>query len=169
MAVVSSVYDLTVAIDIANAGPFGLKSSIFTRSLSAAHRFADESECGIVEVNQDSAGLEYHLPFDGTKASAYGPAEQGMAAESFYTRSTTVYLSHLPRSCRGDAAVAASDRPPDDDLRTGLQKAVASGAPAVVARQRSGSTAAQKPAGELEERPDGPRHDCDRQRGGNVV
>jgi aldehyde dehydrogenase (NAD+) len=43
-------------------------------------------------VNLPTAGLDYHLPFGGRKASSHGPREQGEAAREFYTQGKTTYL-----------------------------------------------------------------------------
>lgn len=94
VAVLERVAGLTDALRRANESRFGLTASVFTSSLAAAYRFADEIETGIVKVNQESAGLEFHVPFGGTKSSGYGPSEQGLAAQEFFTRSKTVYLTH---------------------------------------------------------------------------
>ncbi|MGC2174344.1 MAG: aldehyde dehydrogenase family protein, partial [Acidimicrobiales bacterium] len=70
---------------------FGLSASIFTRDLSAAHRFATEIEAGVIRINAATAGGEPHVPFGGIKGSGYGPREQGRAARDFYTEMVTVY------------------------------------------------------------------------------
>ena len=83
-------YDAAVAS--ANDTPFGLSASVFTRDLSRAFSFARDIRAGVVKVNQESAGLEYHVPFGGTKASSSGGREQGKAAREFYTEWKTVYI-----------------------------------------------------------------------------
>jgi alpha-ketoglutaric semialdehyde dehydrogenase len=91
---VTSLYPyatLDEAIERANAVPFGLAASIFTRDLHAAHRFAHELQAGILHVNSQTAGADVHVPFGGLKGSAWGPHEQGRAALEFYTESVTVY------------------------------------------------------------------------------
>ena len=45
-------------------------------------------------VNLPSAGVEYQLPFGGTKDSSFGPKEQGPAAFDFYSDYKTVYLKY---------------------------------------------------------------------------
>ena len=45
-------------------------------------------------VNLPSAGVEYQLPFGGTKESSFGPKEQGPAALEFYSEYRTVYLKY---------------------------------------------------------------------------
>ena len=37
--------------------------------------------------------LCYHVPFDGRKASSYGPREQGAYAREFYTTVKTFYTA----------------------------------------------------------------------------
>ena len=77
--------------------PSGLTSAVFTRNLSTAHRFAERVSTGVVKVNQETAGLEYHVPFGGFGDSAHGPREQGWAAREFFTQWKTIYLTHDPR------------------------------------------------------------------------
>lgn len=79
------------AIERANAVPFGLSASIYTQSLTAAHRFTNELEAGLLHINSQTAGAEVHVPFGGLKSSAWGPHEQGRAAIEFYTELVTVY------------------------------------------------------------------------------
>jgi aldehyde dehydrogenase (NAD+) len=82
---------LDEALERANALPFGLSASIFTRDLHAAHRFAEELQAGILHVNSQTAGADVHVPFGGIKASGFGPHEQGRAALEFFTDAVTVY------------------------------------------------------------------------------
>jgi aldehyde dehydrogenase (NAD+) len=51
-------------------------------------------EAGLVTVNLPSAGVEYQLPFGGTKGSSFGPKEQGPAAMDFYSDYKTVYVKY---------------------------------------------------------------------------
>jgi aldehyde dehydrogenase (NAD+) len=51
-------------------------------------------EAGLLTVNLPSAGVEYQLPFGGTKDSSFGPKEQGPAAIEFYSDYKTVYLRY---------------------------------------------------------------------------
>ena len=91
---VTSLYrfsTLDEAIDRANAVPFGLSASIFTRDLHAVQRFSQELEAGILHVNSQTAGADVHVPFGGIKGSGWGPHEQGRAAIEFYTELVTVY------------------------------------------------------------------------------
>jgi acyl-CoA reductase-like NAD-dependent aldehyde dehydrogenase len=79
------------ALERANAVRLGLSASIFTASLETAERFIKELDAGILHVNSQTAGAEVHVPFGGTKASGYGPHEQGRGAMEFYTEEVTVY------------------------------------------------------------------------------
>ncbi len=47
----------------------------------------------MVMVNAPTAGVDYHVPFGGRKASSYGAREQGSYAAEFYTTVKTVYLA----------------------------------------------------------------------------
>lgn len=80
------------AIDVANATPFGLSASIFTRDLAQAMKFARRLEVGNVKVNQESTGNAVNLPFGGMGESSHGPAEQGKAAVEFFTKWKSVYV-----------------------------------------------------------------------------
>ena len=91
---VTSLYrfsTLDEALARANAVEFGLSAAIFTRSLHATQRFANELQAGILHVNSQTAGADVHVPFGGLKSSAWGPHEQGRAAMEFYTETVTVY------------------------------------------------------------------------------
>ncbi|HYW41516.1 MAG TPA: aldehyde dehydrogenase family protein [Bryobacteraceae bacterium] len=82
------------AMRIANNIPFGLSSSIQTTNLSRAFEYIYRAEVGLLTVNLPSAGVEYQLPFGGTKESSFGPKEQGQAAMEFYSDYKTVYLKY---------------------------------------------------------------------------
>jgi alpha-ketoglutaric semialdehyde dehydrogenase len=80
------------AIELANGTRYDLSASIFTRDIDAAKRFVERIAAGVVHVNSQTAGAEVHVPFGGLKGSAYGPHEQGRAAQEFFTQTKTVYL-----------------------------------------------------------------------------
>ena len=86
--------DFEDAMRIANNIPFGLSSSIQTTNLSRAFEYIYRAEAGLLTVNLPSAGVEYQLPFGGTKDSSFGPKEQGPAALEFYSDYKTVYLKY---------------------------------------------------------------------------
>ena len=74
--------------------PVRLSAGICTRSLSAAYEFINRIEAGLVMVNLPSAGVEYHVPFGGSKASSMGMREQGHVAVDFYSEIQTAYLKY---------------------------------------------------------------------------
>ena len=82
------------AIEIANGIRFGLSAAICTRSLTSAYEFINRMDAGLVMVNLPSAGVEYHVPFGGSKASSIGMREQGSVAVDFYTELQTAYLKY---------------------------------------------------------------------------
>ncbi|EAQ44287.1 putative dehydrogenase, possibly aldehyde dehydrogenase protein [Roseobacter sp. MED193] len=83
--------DYDEALALANDSAFGLSAGICTTSLKHASHFKASSEAGMVMVNLPTAGVDYHVPFGGTKGSSYGPREQGRYAAEFYTRVKTAY------------------------------------------------------------------------------
>jgi alpha-ketoglutaric semialdehyde dehydrogenase len=86
--------DLDDAIAIANGNRFGLSASVCTRSISSAFEFLNRIEAGLVMVNLPSAGVEYHVPFGGSKDSSMGMREQGPVAVDFYTELKTIYMKY---------------------------------------------------------------------------
>lgn len=86
--------DFDDAMRIANNIPFGLSASIQTTNVSRVFEYVYRMEAGLLTVNLPSAGVEYQLPFGGTKDSSFGPKEQGPAAMEFYTDYKTVYLKY---------------------------------------------------------------------------
>jgi alpha-ketoglutaric semialdehyde dehydrogenase len=80
------------AVALANDTPYGLSASVFTNDLSKALRFANDIRAGVVKINQESAGVEFQVPFGGMKESSSGSREQGKAASEFFTQWKTVYV-----------------------------------------------------------------------------
>ena len=81
------------ALALANDTPFGLTSGICTTSLAYATHFKRNAQAGMVMVNVPTAGVDYHVPFGGSKGSSYGAREQGRYAVEFFTSVKTAYLS----------------------------------------------------------------------------
>jgi len=79
------------ALEIANRGDFGLSAGIVSNSAKHVRDFRKNIRAGMVMVNLPTAGVDYHVPFGGTRGSSYGPREQGFAAVEFYTQVKTVY------------------------------------------------------------------------------
>src|SRR5437867_4850401 len=86
--------DFEDAIRLANCVRFGLSASIVSRDLTRVHQFVNRIEAGLITVNLPTAGVEYQLPFGGTKDSSFGMREQGPQALDFYTETRTVYLKY---------------------------------------------------------------------------
>ena len=58
---------------------------------SVLTRLKRNAEAGMVMVNLPTAGVDYHVPFGGRKASSYGPREQGRYAAEFFTTVKTAW------------------------------------------------------------------------------
>lgn len=85
------VADYDAALAAANAGDFGLSAGIVSNDAARIRDFRKNVRAGMVMVNLPTAGVDYHVPFGGTRGSSYGPREQGFAAVEFYTQIKTVY------------------------------------------------------------------------------
>lgn len=92
VATTIQVTDLEHAISVANDTEFGLSAGLCSKSLSSVRKFKQESQAGMVMVNLPTAGVDYHVPFGGAKASSYGSREQGRYAAEFYTTVKTAYI-----------------------------------------------------------------------------
>ena len=91
---------LDQALDMQNAVPQGLSSSIFTTNLKAAEAFlaASGSDCGIANVNIGTSGAEIGGAFGGEKETG-GGRESGSDAWKAYMRrqtNTINYSDSLP-------------------------------------------------------------------------
>lgn len=93
VASVIPVQSYEEALAVANDTPFGLSAGIATTSLKYATHFKRHSQAGMVMVNLPTAGVDYHVPFGGRKASSYGPREQGRYAQEFFTAVKTAYTA----------------------------------------------------------------------------
>ncbi|WP_030442624.1 aldehyde dehydrogenase family protein [Actinoplanes subtropicus] len=83
---------LAEAIAEVNDSRYGLAAAVFTGSLAAAYRFAEEVECGQVAVNTTTSGWDVHHPFGGFRESGSPFKEQGTEALHFYTRVKSVAI-----------------------------------------------------------------------------
>ncbi len=86
------VKDYEEALATANDTEFGLSSGICTTSLKYASHYKRNAEAGMVMVNLPTAGVDFHVPFGGSKGSSYGPREQGSYAAEFFTTVKTAYV-----------------------------------------------------------------------------
>jgi alpha-ketoglutaric semialdehyde dehydrogenase len=92
VACVIRARDYEDALAMANDTESGLSSGIVTTSLKFATHFKRHAQAGMVMVNLPTAGVDYHVPRGGRKASSYGPREQGRYAAEFYTTVKTAYV-----------------------------------------------------------------------------
>ncbi|MHB8296791.1 MAG: aldehyde dehydrogenase family protein [Acidimicrobiales bacterium] len=92
-AVLLQATDEQEALRVANGVRFGLVSAVFTSDLDRAMRVSSLLDTGLVRVNAATSGVDFYAPFGGTKASSYGPREQGRAARDFYTWSQTLTVA----------------------------------------------------------------------------
>lgn len=91
IACIIRVRDYDHALAVANDTPFGLSSGICTTSLKHATHYRRHAQAGMVMVNLPTAGVDFHVPFGGRKASSYGAREQGRYAQEFFTTVKTAY------------------------------------------------------------------------------
>jgi aldehyde dehydrogenase (NAD+) len=92
VATVIAADDPEHALTLANDTEFGLSAGVCTTSLKHAAQFRDRLQAGIVTVNLPTAGVDYHVPFGGTKGSSSGTREQGRYAVEFFTTVKTAYV-----------------------------------------------------------------------------
>lgn len=93
VATVIRVKDYEEALHTANDTQFGLSSGIVTTSLKQATHFKRNAQAGMVMVNAPTAGVDFHVPFGGSKGSSFGPREQGRYSAEFYTTVKTAYTA----------------------------------------------------------------------------
>lgn len=93
VAAVIEAPDFDAALAIANDTPYGLSAGIMTRSLDYAMQFRKRVRSGMAMINLPTVGTDYHVPFGGTGASAYGPREMGAQAREFFTVPKTIYTA----------------------------------------------------------------------------
>jgi succinate-semialdehyde dehydrogenase/glutarate-semialdehyde dehydrogenase len=83
LAVLDAFDDLDVAIERANALPFGLAAYAFTRDLSTCHRLSQSLQAGMVGINHFGVS-QPETPFGGVKDSGFG-SESGLEGLLGYT------------------------------------------------------------------------------------
>jgi aldehyde dehydrogenase (NAD+) len=92
IATVIRADDTDHALALANDTEFGLSAGVCTTSLKHSALFRDRLQAGIVTINLPTAGVDFHVPFGGTKGSSSGTREQGRYAVEFFTTVKTAYV-----------------------------------------------------------------------------
>jgi acyl-CoA reductase-like NAD-dependent aldehyde dehydrogenase len=78
------------AVKLANATPYGLSGSIWSRDIGRALRTAKGVQAGVISINSNSS-VHTEAPFGGYKMSGIG-RELGMAAIDLYTETKNVFV-----------------------------------------------------------------------------
>ncbi|MEZ0240951.1 MAG: aldehyde dehydrogenase [Chloroflexota bacterium] len=78
------------AIRLANATPYGLSGSIWSRDIGKALRTAKGIQAGVLSINSNSS-VHTEAPFGGYKMSGIG-RELGMAAIDLYTETKNIFI-----------------------------------------------------------------------------
>ncbi len=97
---VTEAPSLEAAIRMANSVEYGLTASIFTQDIDAAMRFIEETETGMVHVNEPTVGGEAQLPFGGTKATGVGEREMAEEGLHFFSELKTVFINYSGKAER---------------------------------------------------------------------
>ena len=82
------------AVALANATPYGLSGSIWSRDIGKALRTAKGVQAGVLSVNSNSS-VHTEAPFGGYKMSGVG-RELGMSAIDLYTETKNVFIDLRP-------------------------------------------------------------------------
>lgn len=91
IASVQCVGSYDEALHIANDTDYGLSGGIITTDINRQRHFRDHAQVGMVQINLPTAGMDFHAPFTGKKASSYGPPEKGGYAREFFTAAKVVH------------------------------------------------------------------------------
>jgi betaine-aldehyde dehydrogenase len=78
------------AIRLANATPYGLSGSVWSRDIGRALRTARALQAGVLSVNSNSS-VHTEAPFGGYKMSGIG-RELGMSAIDMYTETKNIFI-----------------------------------------------------------------------------
>ena len=82
------------AVEVLNATPYGLSSSIYTRDVARAFRAMRDTEAGITYINGPTIGAEVHLPFGGVKETGNGHREAGRTVYDIFTEWKSIYIDY---------------------------------------------------------------------------
>jgi acyl-CoA reductase-like NAD-dependent aldehyde dehydrogenase len=91
VAAVISFEDEAEVVELANATPYGLSGSIWTRDGATALRVARRIEAGVLSVNSNSS-VRVATPFGGFKQSGFG-RELGMRGLEGYSEVKNVFIA----------------------------------------------------------------------------
>lgn len=94
---VIKVRSLEEAIEVSNATPYGLSSSIYTQDINNAYRAIRDIKAGITYINSPTIGAEAHMPFGGVKETGNGHREGGWTVYDFFSEWKTVYVDYSGR------------------------------------------------------------------------
>src|SRR3954447_16840346 len=78
------------AIKLANASPYGLSGSVWSRDIGKALRTAKGIQAGVLSINSNSS-VHTEAPFGGYKMSGIG-RELGMSAIDLYTETKNIFI-----------------------------------------------------------------------------
>jgi len=79
------------AIRLANDTCYGLQASLFTSSVTKAHRYGRALQAGTVSVNCYGEG-DITTPFGGYKLSGFGGRDNSLMAHDQYTETKTIWI-----------------------------------------------------------------------------
>ncbi len=82
------------AIRLANATPYGLSGSVWSRDIGKALRTAKGIQAGVLSINSNSS-VHTEAPFGGYKMSGIG-RELGMSAIELYTETKNIFIDIRP-------------------------------------------------------------------------
>ena len=91
---VITVDSVEEAIQVLNATPYGLSSSIYTSDVNRAMRAIRDIEAGITYVNGPTIGAEVQLPFGGVKETGNGHREGGPTVIDAFTEWKSIYIDY---------------------------------------------------------------------------
>jgi acyl-CoA reductase-like NAD-dependent aldehyde dehydrogenase len=79
------------AIRVANATPYGLSASVWTRDIARAFRITRRIDSGVISINSSSS-VHLEMPFGGFKQSGIG-RELGPSALELYSETKSVFVA----------------------------------------------------------------------------